>query len=319
MTVKRSTTRKPKDPGGGGPPRKPRRPTGIYMTNWPTWFEIDGTGYARKDKFRRKGGLEFVRLFVSAGGTKSTESSQFIQLQSVLRSISPEHYHANVGTYFALVALTATLERCYRGWLLDENLQPLTEKGLAQRLFLDLATMHQAIKDLLASGLIRRQPLPDFDPGADDAPEEDGDHQADRRRREDKPPRKSLENKHQNRPCGKVRKSAEICGSLIRSRSSKDKPNKKKNFEDVTTKAERAAGPLPQGSKAANGNRTPKTLTCPTCGHEGEPPKGKPKAGKPAKQGKAEDPDIFVPVKRPEEDLASVGKIEKELTAYSKE
>jgi ATP-dependent DNA helicase RecG len=43
------------------------------------------------------------------------------------------------------------------------------------------------------------------------------------------------------------------------------------------------------------------------------------KAGKPAKPGKAEDPDIFVPVKRPEEDLASVGKIEKELSAYSKE
>jgi ATP-dependent DNA helicase RecG len=44
-----------------------------------------------------------------------------------------------------------------------------------------------------------------------------------------------------------------------------------------------------------------------------------PKAEKPAKQGKAEDPDIFVPAKRPEEDLASVGKIEKELAAFSKE
>ena len=43
------------------------------------------------------------------------------------------------------------------------------------------------------------------------------------------------------------------------------------------------------------------------------------KEGKPAKQGKAEDPDIFVPAKRPEEDLASVGKIDKELAAYSKE
>jgi ATP-dependent DNA helicase RecG len=58
----------------------------------------------------------------------------------------------------------------------------------------------------------------------------------------------------------------------------------------------------------------------PQIGGKGAPVKdGAAREGKPAKQGKVEDPDIFVPAKRPEEDLASVGKIEKELTAYSKE
>ncbi|MEO7424081.1 MAG: ATP-dependent DNA helicase RecG [Fibrobacteria bacterium] len=45
-----------------------------------------------------------------------------------------------------------------------------------------------------------------------------------------------------------------------------------------------------------------------------------PKSARPARLEKAsEDPDIFVPLKRPEEDLASVGKIQAELTAFSPE
>ncbi|MBM4027277.1 MAG: hypothetical protein FJ280_18005 [Planctomycetes bacterium] len=142
---------------------KPKTPAAVKdvlclcLTNWPTWFEIDKGGY------RRSGGLEFVKLYVMAGGTKPTESSQFLQLLTVLRAISPDRYHHNVGIYFALVGLTATLQRCFRGWLLDESLRPLTERGIAQRLFVELAVLRQAAKDLLRAGLIQRLALPEFD------------------------------------------------------------------------------------------------------------------------------------------------------------
>ena len=169
-----------------------------YVTNWPAWFEIDKGGY------RRTGGLEFVRLFVSAGGTMSTESSQFLQLLCVLRTISPDRYHHNLGIYFGLVSLTATLQRCYRGWLLDEACKPLTDKGMARRLFADLKTMRQAVKDLLESGLIQRLPLPQFDPTADDAEDRERKKaQGDKGRRQ----------KKAERP-GKPARAAGICKHL---------------------------------------------------------------------------------------------------------
>ncbi|MEO6095204.1 MAG: ATP-dependent DNA helicase RecG [Fibrobacteria bacterium] len=56
-------------------------------------------------------------------------------------------------------------------------------------------------------------------------------------------------------------------------------------------------------------------------GKDGVGKDGSGKDGKPVKSSKAaaEDPDIFVPAKRPEEDLASVGKIQAELAAFSQE
>ncbi len=165
--------------GKAEPTTEGRKPYGWYVTNFGSWFEIDGGGY------RRKGGLEFVRLFVSAGGVKSTESSQFLQLMSVLRTTSPERYHHNRGVYFDLVGLTATLQKCYRGWLLDESLKPLTDKGMAGRLFLAVEVMRQAIKDLQESGLIQWRRPPEFDPSADKEREDErteGQNRTSRRR-----------------------------------------------------------------------------------------------------------------------------------------
>lgn len=136
-------------------------PTGWCVTNWSAFFEIGG-GY------KKKGGLEFVRFFVAAGGTKATESSQFLQLLNVLRAVSPQRYHQNVGIYFALVGLTATLQHCYRGWLLDEKLAPLSAAGMAGRLVVKAAVMRTALKDIQRAGLITPQPLPAFDPAADE-------------------------------------------------------------------------------------------------------------------------------------------------------
>ena len=197
MTAKRSTSRKSKGPAGGDAPAKPgtgprqvasgkgKPPLTFYTTNWDTWFEIDGGGY------RRKGGLDFVRLFVSASGPKSTESTQFLQLMAVLRMIAPDRYHHNRGIYFDLVGLTATLQKCYRGWFLDEGLQPLTEKGMAARLLVSAKIMRQAIRDLRASGLLQRRRLPEFDPSADKDESEDRDERKQRKgkacKRDEKP------------------------------------------------------------------------------------------------------------------------------------
>ncbi len=185
-----------------------RQPTGTYLTNWSSWFEIDGSGYVRKDGYRRKGGLDFVRMFVCAGGLKSTESSQYLQLMAVLRAISPERYHANVGIYFALVGLTATLQRCFRGWLLDQNLRPLTDRGMSQRLFVDLKVMQRALRDLLASGLIQRQPLPGFDPSEDDEPQGQADEGEEHGRRQRATSSKPLKNRRPRGTSEDLRKSA---------------------------------------------------------------------------------------------------------------
>jgi predicted RNA-binding Zn-ribbon protein involved in translation (DUF1610 family) len=269
-------------PTATAPTREARRPVGYCLTNWVTWFEIDGSGYARKSDYRRKGGLEFVRLFVSAGGTKSTESSQFLQLLAVLRAISPERYHANVGMYFALVGLTATLQRCYRGWLLDEALRPLTQAGMALRLFVDLAAMQQAVKDLLASGLIQRQPLKEFDPGADDAPPDEPGEVQEHTGAGKATPKKPRENKGRRASSGDLRKSAEKCESL--------------NKTQIEGRRSKSIAAAQQKVEDAAQAETVK-LTCPNCGHEGRA-KATGKPGQCSKCGtmvKATEPIASIP------------------------
>jgi len=252
-------TAKPKDKmTAAAPTREARRALGFCLTNWATWFEIDGSGYARKDGYRRKGGLEFVRLFVSAGGTKSTESSQFLQLLAVLRAISPERYHGNVGMYFALVGLTATLQRCFRGWLLDEALRPLSETGMALRLFVDVATMRQAVKDLLAAGLLQRQPLPEFDPGADDAPQDGNDKVQECTDGDKAKPKKPRKNKGAKASSGDLRKSAKKCESLQEVETELATGNfEERNTTGQLAKAHAAREPEGQGNGEASATPAP--------------------------------------------------------------
>jgi hypothetical protein len=192
-----------------------QRPYGWYMTNFGPWFEIDTsrTKTSSGAPWRRRGGLEFVRLFVSAGGVKSTESSQFLQLMAMLRTISPERYHHNRGIYFDLVGLTATTQKCYRGWLLDEGLQPMTDKGMAGRLSVSIEIMRQAVKDLQKSGLIQRSRLPEFDPSADEEERSGGEEPKSKARARAEKPRKT---KRAKGICKDLQAFAKGAGPLIK-------------------------------------------------------------------------------------------------------
>jgi hypothetical protein len=123
-------------------------------------------------------GLEYLRLFIAAGGQKSTESTQFLAQLAELRHYYPKEYYHLRGVLDELSALAGTMERKYRGYLLNARLQPATLAELAARLDVTRDEMLKALKSLDRVGLIERVNLPVF---ADDP---DEDH---REERDDQP------------------------------------------------------------------------------------------------------------------------------------
>ncbi len=115
------------------------------------------------DSYDRKNGLEFTREFVTAGGSKSNEASQYTQQLDELRALTEDRYYEVHGIFVALRSLTAPLERVYRGYLLDSRLGPMAEKTLARRLHLDAKRLRYALTSLAEVDLIERVPLPDFE------------------------------------------------------------------------------------------------------------------------------------------------------------
>ena len=114
------------------------------------------------DSYDRKNGLEFTREFVTAGGSKSNEASQYTQQLDELRALTEDRYYEVHGIFVALRSLTAPLERVYRGFLLDSRLGPMAEKTMARRLRLDVKRLRYALTSLAEVDLIERVPLPDF-------------------------------------------------------------------------------------------------------------------------------------------------------------
>jgi len=79
------------------------------------------------DSYRRRGGLDYVRMFVTATTQdKSNESSGFIQQLTELEHFYPEMRDTLEGRFWRLCRLTATQEDWLRGYLLDAEQKPLT-------------------------------------------------------------------------------------------------------------------------------------------------------------------------------------------------
>jgi hypothetical protein len=105
-------------------------------------------------------GLLFIRLFVAEACTESTH--YFGQLRD-LRALVGEKYHHYRDVFHDTVSLAASLGQPYRGYLIDEQYQPLKDTQLATRLDLGLEETRTVLKALLDVHLIERIDLPDFD------------------------------------------------------------------------------------------------------------------------------------------------------------
>lgn len=115
------------------------------------------------DSYRRRGGLDYVRMFVTATTLdKSNESSGFIQQLSELEHFYPNLRDTLEGRFWRLCRLTATQEDWLRGYLLDSQQKPLTLARLSARLHLSLVDMKKTLTALKRVGLIEQVDCPEF-------------------------------------------------------------------------------------------------------------------------------------------------------------
>ncbi len=196
-------------------------------------------------EYERKMGLEYLRLFIAAGGQKSTESTQFLAQLAELRHYYPKEYYHLRGVLDELSALAGTMERKYRGYLLNARLQPATLAELAARLDLPRDEMLKALKSLERVGLVERVPVPEF---ADD-PDED--------RREDRDEQPERTAKRGTRTRGakrtKTHKTSRKCAS---SEDSEMFPNTPEAFDELTndqTKRKIPNGQVAKGQAKGEG------------------------------------------------------------------
>ncbi len=130
-----------------------RKVYSIYR--WNERFEMED--------YIRQGGLDFVRMFVTATTQKqSNESTDFFQQLSELRHFYPDKFYFLFGIFWTLVSLTATRECWLRGFLLDGGLTPLTQSKLAARLQINLKETKAALAALIKVGLIEYIDCPEF-------------------------------------------------------------------------------------------------------------------------------------------------------------
>lgn len=114
-------------------------------------------------EYRRRGGLDWVRMFVTAAtNQQSNESTQFLQQMDELEHYYPEQRDAYEGRFWRICRLTATQEDWLRGYLLDAERRPLSESKLAARLHLTPAATKATLAALKKVGLLECVPCPDF-------------------------------------------------------------------------------------------------------------------------------------------------------------
>ncbi len=114
------------------------------------------------DSYERKNGLEFTREFVAAGGSKSNDSGPYLRQLDQLHSVAGTAYHEVYGIFISLRRITAVLERPYRGYLLDADLSPLSNKAMARELRLEIKQLRRALEALKEVRLIEHIEMPDL-------------------------------------------------------------------------------------------------------------------------------------------------------------
>jgi hypothetical protein len=121
-----------------------------------------GERFEMKD-YCRKGGLDWVRMFVTAAtNQQSNESTQFLAQLEELDYHYPEQRDAYEGRFWRLCRLTSTQEDWLRGYLLGPGREPIGDAKLAARLHLDLRAMRATLAALRKVGLLEYVLCPDF-------------------------------------------------------------------------------------------------------------------------------------------------------------
>ena len=206
-------------------------------------------------EYERKMGLEYLRLFIAAGGQKSTESTQFLAQLAELRHYYPKEFFHLRGVLDELSALAGTMERRFRGYLLNARLRAATLTELAARLDLTRDEMLKALKALERVGLIERVNLPTF---AED-PDEDY-----REERDDQPERtaKRGTGTRQKKATG-ARKTRQKCASSEDSETFPNSPEALYELANDQTKQEILNG-MARGKAKGEGEAQGQAPTSPT-------------------------------------------------------
>ena len=184
-------------------------------------------------RYCRKSPLLFTRDFVGTG--QDDEAISYRQQMGSLHHRKNDGYMLK-GIFADIKNIAANRSRAYRGYLLDEKLNPATDKKIAQWLGLEDKTAKTVLKDLADVGLIERVPLPTFDLTVNDKP---GKDKPDDQSPDSEPPR--------NPP--------EPSGGPSRKKKKKVKSEKKKTIKKKNEKNPNAQGNT-TGNILSNGSAT---------------------------------------------------------------
>ena len=123
-------------------------------------------------RFCRQKPLQYIREYVGSG--QDDESIAYKQQLAILRS-RPNRAELFLA-FYEIRENAANRSRCYRGYLLDENFKPASEKKIGLLLKLDYKAARRVLKELAEIGLIERVPVPEFDLGVNTPPPKDSDN-----------------------------------------------------------------------------------------------------------------------------------------------
>jgi len=247
-------------------------------------FEMEG--------YVRQGGLDYVRMFVTATTKdKSNESTGFLSQLIELEHYYPEQRDAYEGRFWRLCRLTATQENWLRGYLLDADQQPLGLAKLAARLHLSVPVMKQTLAALKRVGLLECVECPAFERPVQE-PSQDGaqDDRRDGKGKRQKPQRRALKPsaKAISKRFGKFKNVSENSKSIQESennrnrntnlnkdpRTSSSDPTNPTEGEAVTQREDNAQGQAtaqgPSGIRTALAPTTTPPI-CPTSSDPGGP------------------------------------------------
>ncbi len=120
-------------------------------------------------RFSRKSPLLFTKDFVGSG--TDDESIGFAQQMNILK-MRPNRLQLR-GAFGELKEIAANRSHIYRGYLLDEKLEPASDKKLALLLGLKVDDAKELLSELEEIGLLERVDVPDFVSLGEDEPKAD--------------------------------------------------------------------------------------------------------------------------------------------------
>lgn len=139
----------------GSAPKKPRAKKVWQIYRFEQRFEP-----SKDVQVYRESPLAYTRDFVGSG---SDDESIGYQQQMDMLGNKSNHLMLR-GAFGELKQIAANRSRSYRGYLLDEKLEPATNRKLADLLGVACKEMTAILKQLHAVGLIEQVEFPEFDP-----------------------------------------------------------------------------------------------------------------------------------------------------------